>query len=826
MSLDLQSPPPGAATPSTPDRPARRPRRWLRRIAYGFLGLVLLVIVALAGTRWYIGRAAPDYGRGAALAGLTADVDVWRDSLGVPHVWARNEADLFRAMGYVHAQDRLWQMELFRRVADGRMAEVMGAPLVNTDRFLRTVGMGRAAAETERRLDPETRAMLQAYADGVNAWIRDHPGPLPPEFLALRFTPEPWTVRNSIAIGKIMAWDLADWNLGLDLQRATEVVGPDLARDLRPPYPDWGAVTLGADAQWRGRGGAAPAATPAAAPARTQAVSGIPVPTVPPLAAWLVEGVSAARASNAWVIGGERTKSGKPILANDTHLALRAPSLWYLAALHGGGVETAGMTIPGIPLVVIGHGKTVAWGFTNAMTDDVDFFVEQVDAADSTRYRTADGWARFDVREETIRVKGGANVVHRVRSTRNGPVFSDVERRAGERVLAMRWTAQDPSTEVQALLGMNRARNAAEFTAALHGFDSPHQNVVFADADGNIGYWMAGRVPVRAGGDGVLPTPGWTGEGAWTGFLAFDDHPHVLNPAEGFIVTANNRQVGPGYPHFITSHWAPPYRAQRIRELVSGARGLTAADVARQQMDVRDALALRYRPHAVRAAELAGDSAAARLLRGWNGEATADSRAAALFYGWFEALRHRVGSDEFGDEPVYFPHAALEAVLDRGGGGWVDDVATDSLETLDGVSAGALRHAVKNAAGRTWGEVLVTRMDHPLGVVPALERTLKLNVGPFPNQGSHNTVSVAAFGAQTIPYVNAFGPSQRHVVDMAAVDEEGGFVIPTGQSGVPTSPHYRDQLEMWRQGRLWRIPLDRARAEARAVARMTLTPAR
>ena len=233
----------------------------LRKLLYVLLGLVLLVVVLAAGARWYVGRAEADPARDAVLPGLGAEAEVWRDSLGVPHVWAKDEADLFRAVGYVHAQDRLWQMELFRRVADGRMAEVLGPRLVDTDRFLRTLGMGRAAADNERTLDAESRRLLQAYADGVNQWIDHHPGPLPPEFLALRFRPERWTVRNTLAIGKIMAWDLADWNLGLDLQRATDAVGPELARDLVPSYPEWGATILGADAQWEGKG-----ALPAAAP--------------------------------------------------------------------------------------------------------------------------------------------------------------------------------------------------------------------------------------------------------------------------------------------------------------------------------------------------------------------------------------------------------------------------------------------------------------------------------------------------------------------------------------------------------------------------------
>ena len=796
----------------------------LKKLAYALLGLVALVLVAALGARWYLGRAEPDYHQDGQVTGLAADVEVLRDSLGVPHVWAKNEADLFRAIGYVHAQDRLWQMELFRRVTEGRMAEVLGPDLVETDRFLRTLGMSRAAAENEANLSLEARALLKAYADGVNAWISSNP-PLPPEFVALRFRPEPWTVRNTLAIAQVMAWDLADFNVGLDVQRTVEAVGDSLARDVYPEYPDWGPTILGAQGEWRGK--AAQPATPAPPRPAATAMRDVPAPRIPQMAARLLESASISRASNAWVIGGARTKSGKPILANDTHLALRAPSLWYLAALHGGDIHVAGMTIPGVPTVVIGHGRTVAWGYTNAMVDDVDFFVEEVDPADSMNYRTPRGWARFEVRPETIQVKGREPVVHRVRTTRHGPVISDVEKRAGGRVLAMRWTAQDPSSEVTALLGMNRARNAAEFVQALRSFNNPHQNVVFADAEGTIGYWMAGRVPVRRSGDGVRPVPGWTDEGEWTRYLDFDEHPHALNPAEGFIVTANNRQMGPAYSHHITSNWAPPYRAQRIREMLEDARGLTADDVARQQMDVRDAFARRHVHYAVAAAQGAGDTAVARELRAWNGEARADSRAAALFYTWFEALRTRVGSDEFRGKPVYFPRDALERVLNRGGGAWVDDVATaDTVERLEQLSAAAMREAITTVGTQVWGDLHVTRMEHALGVVGALDRALGLNIGPFPNHGAPNTVNVAGFGARTPPFVNAYGPSQRHVVDMAAVDDEGGFVIPTGQSGVPTSRHYRDQTPLWREGRLWRIPLDRAKAEARAVSRSTLSWAR
>jgi penicillin amidase len=820
----------------------------LKKLLYALLGLAALAVAALGSGLLYLRTARPDVSGEHTLAGLSHPVEVWRDSLGVPHLWADGEADLFRAMGYVHAQDRFWQMELFRRVADGRMAEILGPRMVDTDRFLRTVGMGRAAAETERTLDPRSRALLQAYADGVNAWIRGHRGALPPEFVVLRFSPEPWTVRHSLAIGKIMAWDLADWSIGLDLQRAVDAVGPERARDLVPAYPEWGADILGADATWRGKAGA-PAAVPTAAakrpaapaaPAVPKPVPGgatgvgspelragrVPVPYVPREALALLEGSTIAHASNSWVIGGSRTRSGKPILANDMHLSLRAPSLWYLAALHGGGFNVTGMTLPGVPVVVAGHSDRVAWAYTNAMVDDTDFFIEQTDPADSTRYRTPDGWARFEVRPETIRVKGAEPVLHHVRVSRHGPILSDVDPRGGDRVLAMQWTAQRPSGEVDALMEMNRARSAEEFEEALRGFGNPHQNVVFADADGNFGYHMGGTVPVRRSGDGLLPAPGWTGEADWVRTLDFDEKPRVMNPAEGFIVTANNRQLGPGsgYPFRISSNFFPPYRALRIRQMIETGRAFTADDVARQQMDVQDPFALRHLARAVRAADAAGERQAAAELRAWNGRAELDSRAAALFYSWFEALRRRVGEDEFRGKPMYFPRSTLEAILEAGDSPWVDDVTTPQRETLAELSAAAMTEAVASAGGKSWGELHATVIEHPLGVVGALNRTLGLNVGPFPNRGSGNTVNVAGYGGTRPPFTNSYGPSQRHVVDMADPDGAGGFVLPTGQSGLPFSVHYQDQTPLWREGRLWRVPLDRRKAEARAVDRMILRP--
>jgi penicillin G amidase len=791
----------------------------MKRAHLLLLTLALPTAIAAAAAGWYLRAAEPKLNGSYTIPALGAPVEVWRDSLGVPHLWAQDETDLFRALGFVHAQDRLFQMEMFRRVAAGRLAELFGREMVDTDRLLRTIGLGRAAALNEKHLDPATRGLLEAYAEGVNSWIRTT-RTLPPEFVALRFRPEPWTVRNSLGVAKLMAWDLADWEAPLNLQRAVDRVGPELASALRPPYPAWGEVILPAGTQ----------ETEAAEPARAAAGTsialtplGISLPDIPPAGREWLEAFSIARASNSWVIGGERTRSGKPIVANDMHLALRAPALWYLAALHGGDLAVAGLTLPGTPGVVAGHSRHVAWGLTNAMVADADFFIEQVDTADSGRYLTPQGWRAFEVRPETIQVRGSEAIVHTVRSTRNGPVLSDVDARAGELVLSLRWAVLEPSAEAGALLQMNRARNAAEFLQAARGFDSPHLNVVFADTNGEIGYRLAGRIPLRRSGDGSLPVPAWTGEYDWLGFLDPERHPEIMNPKRGFIVTANNAAVGSEFPYPIARQWAEPFRAQRIREMLEAGRDFTAADVALQQIDLYDAFALRYLPHAIRAAEQAGETVAAELLRGWNGEARFDSRAAALFYSWYEALRRGVAADEYRGASMYFPRAALNHMLETGDNGWANDVRTPRTETLADQAEAAIKAALRHVDSRQWGDLHETRISHALGRARALDRLVGFNLEPFSKGGSPYTVDVAGYGSRA-PFVNTHGASQRHVVDLGDPAATGGYVIPTGQSGIPFSRHYRDQHRLWREGRLWPISLDRDRAAAVTWHRMQLRP--
>lgn len=790
------------------------------RLVRGALALGALLLTATCSGRAYLRSSLPTLSGTLPLKGASADVTVTRDEYGIPSIWATTEDDAYRALGYAHAQDRLWQMEFFRRVADGRLAEIFGADLVETDRFMRTVGMGRAAGADVELLDETSRRVVDAYVAGVNAFLTSRSGALPPEFVILRIEPEPWTVRNTLSVAKIIAADLASFDLELEHQRALDKLGEAHARALGPPYPAYGPTIL-ASKPAEGRLGL-----------NTPPTRGVPLPRVDDTTREVLSAVVASHASNSWVIGGSKTASGKPIVANDTHLTLRAPSLFYLAAIHGGDVDRAGVTIPGIPGVILGRAKTFAWAFTDAMVDDVDFYVEKVD--DEGRYLTPGGLVPLVRRDERIMVKDKPDVVHVVRSTRHGPLFSDVDKRGGGRALSMRWSAVEPARGMNALLRMNRATTWQSFLDASREFDTAKQNMVFGADDGTYGYVLLGKVPVRKKGDGMLPAPGWTDEYEWERFLTPEEKPFARSDAppggrpltDGFIVTANHRQVGDDYPHLLTRIWASPFRAMRIRELLLRGDKFTANDVARQQMDVEDALAKRFLPRAITAAEAAGAAEAKEELSKWNAEARADSRGAAYFYLWLESLRKKIGEDEWAGDKMYFPRFVLIDTLDRGGSVWVDDVRTPEVESLDALARDAMREAAQTVGRKTWGDFHATHLEHPLGRVRALDALLGFNVGPVKRGGSSHTVNVAIYPEATPPFKNKDGASHREIVDMGSPDGSGsGFVVPTGQSGHPLSVHYRDLHRLWLDGRVAAMPLARPAADALAKHHLVLTRA-
>jgi penicillin amidase len=795
---------------------------------------VATVIVAAAGSAAiYLYRSIPPLDATERLEGLGASVEVRWDSVGIPHLSARSDWDAFAALGYLHARDRLWEMDLLRRTAEGRLAELLGPAALDADRFLRTLDIPRAAAQSGALLPPRTRSLASAYAWGVNAWITGHSRPLGPEFLALRYTPDLWSVQAMFEVARLMAWDLVNAGGELSLARAAARVGAQRVRDLFPVYPDSAPVILPrGSAHWaereggrRGGGRSPPRAGPGtgarrpAGPGHPSALLAAPdIPAIPPLAAELLDAAAIARASNSWVIGPARTRSGKPILANDPHLGLRAPSLWYLAAVESPGLRVAGATIPGLPAVILGHNRRIAWGLTNVGVDDVDYVIERL-SDDSSRVETPTGWQLLDVERDTIRVRGRPAVPFALRRGPHGPLIGPAPRGDPHTALAMRWNAQDPSDELTALLAVDRAGDWEQFRAALRGFRVPEQSWVYADVDGNIGYQMTGAVPVRRSGNGLLPTPGWTDEGRWERYLDFEELPWALNPPEGFIVTANNRVIGPEYPHFITASWEMPHRAARIRELIEGGSGFTADQVRRMQMDTLDLFARWAKALAARAAERAGRPDLARALAAWDGTMGSDRVEPSIFWTWYRALQRLTYEDELPDG--YAPGNPLQRWLGAGGSPWFDDVRTPQHEDLDALSERALRQALPVAEGVRWGAIHRTLSAHALGSVRVLNRLLGLNIGPTARAGSLYTVDVADFGGFRPPFLNTHAASFRQVVDLADM-EHAGMVITTGESGNPLARRYRNLVAWWWRGDLAVVPLEQA--DVRTAAMLRLVP--
>ncbi|MGN6699448.1 MAG: penicillin acylase family protein [Thermomicrobiales bacterium] len=788
-----------------------------------------LVGVAAAGARVALRRPLPQTTGQLVVPGLNAPVEVLRDRWGVPHIYAASNADLFFAQGFVHAQDRLWQLELHRRTGHGRLAEIFGARALESDRFLRVLGFGRVARQEAEALEGTTREALEGYVSGVNAFLGQAGGRLPVEFTLLRFRPEPWRLDDVLVWGKIMALNLSgNWTAEVLAAHIVAAVGPDRAAALLPSYPAAHPLTLppalGADAL---------AGAEAARPFTGQG--------------------DGTQGSNAWVVSGARSKSGKPLLANDPHLALQMPSLWYEMHLTGGDYAVAGASIPGSPGIVIGHNARIAWGVTNGMNDVQDLYVEHFDPADPTgrRYEFQGAWENATVVREEIVVRAGRRTCTEtldVRLTRHGPIVSPLVPQAdatpGEQ-LALRWTALEPDQLPRAVLALNRAADWASFRAALADWTVPTQNFVYADIDGHIGYALGGVIPLRAQGDGQLPAPGWTGEWEWTGTIPAKENPHVLDPGAGLIVTANNRIAGDDYRYPLPAEWLPGYRAARIGALLERTARHDADSFARIQADRRSlpgevfvALA------ATGGLPATGDpvaQAASATLAAWDSVVSADSVGALIYVALREQLLARVyreiapqlglvtGLGVFATLPGnMFLLRAMPEVLRRLAAhddSWLPDGATWDAVLRDawGAAITHLRAEQGDDIARwRYGRANLLTLRHPLGALRPLDRLF--NRGPFATGGDSNTVCMGSRSVDPNGLETFVAPSYRQIWDLADWDR-GRTMHPTGQSGHPASPHYDDFIASWRSGKYHPTPWTPAAVEAATAARLTLTPA-
>jgi penicillin amidase len=813
-------------------------KRIFKRLGIGFAGLLGLALVAAGLGYVYLRNSVPAPSGRLEIAGLSGPVEVVRDREGVPHVFAGTIDDLYAGLGFVHAQDRLWQMELQRRSGQGRLSEVFGEVTFRTDVFLRTLDLYGHAERSLSALPAEVRRALEAYARGVNAYLDRRLGwlepRLPPEFVLLRHRPEPWRAADSAVIVKLMALQLST-NMGHELLRlalAAQGLGPAEIEELLPPDAADTPPPLPALAELY------PLKRTKSAERRAGARD-------------LLHGLIGTGASNNWVVSGKRTQSGKPLLANDPHLRLTAPSTFYLAhlALERPGTEAAnivGASIPGVPLIVLGRGDQLAWGFTNTGADVQDIFIEKLNPDNASEYLTPGGWQAFQVEEMAIALKGGEVRKVQRRRTRHGPVlpgfYRDIDGLVGPgHVAALSWTAlTDDDTTIAAGTFNPAIASVEDYMARMALYVVPMQSIVIADKSGSIGLIAPGRVPVRDPANkvsGRAPVPGWDAVYDWKGYIPFKDLPRVTGTDAGALGTSNARIVGPGYPHFLTWDWDPAFRQRRVEALVLDRDKHDMGSMRAAQTDVLSLAAARLQPLMIAAARASGsaDSTVLDELAAWDASMRADRPEPLIFTAWLRAAVEAIFRDDLGPAfGRYFDYRAevLIPLLDGRAKArdWCDDRTTKERESCGAVLAAALDAALaelraRYGADRTrwrWGSAHPALSEHrPFGAVPLLARLFNIEVE---SGGGNYTLNRGDtdFGAEP-PFANRHAASLRAIYDLADLDRSL-YIHTTGQSGNPLSPFYRSFAERWANGEYIEIPTKREAVAKAKLGTWTLTP--
>lgn len=807
--------------------------RVLLRIAAGLgkvlVGTVLAVAIFLLGTYFQVLGALPVYSGHLDAAGLKAPVEIQRDKNAVPHIIAGSLEDAAFALGYVHAQDRFWQMEMMRRLGQGRLSELVppalvGSGLIESDRTMRGLGVYRKASDSVNALSPTMRAQIEAYAAGVNAWISNEDQQFGLELTVVkllsggRYRPEPWRPADSLVWAKLMALGLdGNWRAELLRLRLAQKIGEDGVKFLIEPAGESRDSTLSLV---------------------TQAVRNIELDRL----YRETDNVATRKreASNEWVLSGAHSVSGKPLLANDPHLGFSFPGVWYLARLVGPGFDIRGATSPGSPAVVLGHNGTIGWGFTTTNLDSQDVFVERVDPTDPNRYITPDGARSFGVREETINVAWGDPVTMRVRETRHGPVIDDFIRRTDGlipqgHVLALQATALDGAdTSAEGFGRLGTAQNWEEFLNAARRIVSPMQNMVYADTSGNVGLIAPAKVPIRRKGDGSMPVPGWTSDYDWAGFVPFDELPRVYNPPAGLIVNANARLVPDDFRHFISKDWAEPYRQRRADQLLREVErhpvyGMIVMQADNLTLDANDILPflLRGQPRNARAAR------AYDLLGRWNRFMLASRPEPLIYTAWITELQRGLLADELGEslfDAITAPNVPLMVRILRDKPGWCDDGGTKETESCDDAIALALERALDWISKRhgadmskwQWGSEHLAVHRHPLfDRIPLLNDLASVR---FASDGGGQTLNRASPSYRgSRPFDAVHGAGYRGIYDFADL-ENSRFAMPLGQSGNMLSPWARNFVDRWQKLSYVEIGGTRAETARTAIGTITLTP--
>ncbi len=782
---------------------------------------VLIVIALVTGLFVLTGikkSALPDYSQDIYIPGMSGEVTVLRDSFAVPHIYAQSEKDLYLATGFVMAQDRLWQMDLLRRVTQGRLSEIMGREQSDTDLLMRALRIGEKSRKILLHSDPEILSALNAFSEGVNYYMENFP--LPPEFKILGYRPEPWLPEHSLNLTGYMSWDLTSgWNTELLLYKIGQKVGIKQMKELIPRnenhsvfvYEELQNLQVTID--------------------NTLLSAGNNLKKL---------GVEIFSGSNNWAVSGAKSESGKPVLANDMHLGLFAPGIWYqMHQVSENRLNVTGLAVPGQPFVICGHNDSIAWGMTNVFVDDLDFYAETLNK-DSTHYLLNGEWRALVVKEEVIKTKEGEDIIEELKFTHRGPLVSRFKN-DGVTAFSIRWIGNEMSNEIRSIYCLNRADNWHDFRDALKTFTSISQNVVYADVAGNIGLQCSAGIPLREQ-SGTNIFPGDTTLHDWKGLVPFEELPFEYNPERGYVSSANNKTVSEDYPYEIGYWYHIPERIERIREMLEEKEKHSVEDFERIQSDFISKKAEKMVPEFLNVLTKKTDwdnlqKIAVNELQKWDYRMDKNSRAASVF----EILYHKTGENlvmddlspellkEFMAEKILTENLILNILTEKNSC-WTDDQNTPEKETFDDIVIRSFEEAVeelKTIAGPDpsewqWGNIHTFTISHPLAVVRLLDKVFNLSRGPFGVSGSYHTVCPYSYSLNN-KYKVIHGASHRHIFDLSAWDRSK-TVIPTGTSGIPASKHYLDQTGLYIANRYHADPFDKSEVIRRSAYKMKLLP--
>lgn len=778
-------------------------------IGLGITFIVLLIAIIIFSKN-VLYNSLPEYDGEIESNQINEQVEIFRDSLAIPYILAKTDMDAYFALGYAHAQERLFQMDFIRRAGSGRLSEVFGRKTLPYDKMFKTLGIYKAAELSLSSLDKHTIDVLHAYSNGINKYLEENSGKLPLEFAMLNYSPNKWKPIHSLIVAKMLAWELnISWWTDFSFTHLIQKFGKEKAKEILPNFEQ-----------------------------NQNYIISNKLTAADNIALGLVETDKSFRkfmgfegthiGSNNWVVDGKHSSSGKPIIANDPHLAFQAPARWYLAVIKAGDKTTAGFTLPGLPAVVIGKNDNISWVVTNVMADDADFYFETLDSS-KTNYLLDGKWVKLNTYTDTIFIKDELPVILKIKSTHRGPIISNIHpynvlyknkyRKNG--TVSVRWTALDKSTELSSFLAINNASNYNQFKEALRTFYAPGQNFVYADKFGNIAYICGARLPIRETVAPSLVYDGTTSVSDWKGFVSYENMPKLYNPSNGFIATANNKVVQ-NFPQHISNLWEPDSRINRITELLSKKAIHTTSDFMNYQNDYYSDYASKLTPIILDAFKNASIKEknlklALKLLKRWDFTFSAESQTPTIYTRFLQKLIYNTFADEMGKTYLQeysfianIPYRVIMQLLKQESSEWFDNVKTGKFETKNDIIRKSLVDALTELEKENsrdlylwqWGDFHTVTFKHTFSGVNSLLDKI-INIGPFPIGGDGTTVNNGEYSFNK-PYANNLGPSMRYIYDFND-PENFTCILPTGQSGHFLSNHYKDMTEKWLKGKYIKV---------------------